>query len=729
MGAGASTAQELPYNPPTAAVGRQKRSGAKQRRQNLYEAASTEKDAKVEDMLKSDTAASTDMNEATKQILLDAIGGFFFLDSDDGESQTHIDLFMKALERKECVKDDFVMKEGEDGDRLYVVESGELEVTIDGGFIRTLHSGALFGELALLYNAPRSATIRCTTDCVFWSLDRGVFKSIQRVARSAIVMQRSEWLTTCSDIKKLGSVELSRLMNSLETVEFKEGEVMHKFGDAASRVLLIERGCAKVDCGPELGEKTTADWFTSLAVTAPAQKEEGGAEETKECGGVSNNFDLTEGCLIGTACLEIKARKASDGLWKYQDGNVFCPIQITAQAGGVKCSVFHVDQFVHLYGEAPRSTVELVRSNSLDPKTFVEASFRETAQENDDGQDVRKFDSSKMELVGFLGQGGYGTVMRGKYEGDDTDYAVKFLAKTTIVAKKQEQHVMNEKNLLASFSSPFILRLYGTYQTPTALVLVTENLDRGDLWSCMYENETYPEEDGGLPHDLIQFYFASVVIAMSYIHTRKVAFRDLKPENIMLDSKGYIRLIDFGFAKKIPFETVDKKGKKVIQHKSNTMCGTPEYLAPEFIFCEGNDHGADLWALGVLLHEMLIQTTPFVVDDCEDIQKMFTRIATVKKTPIALDREIDEKCDGSPFARELIFKLLQGDPRDRLGYSNNNTKIILKTPYLLNSSLDYPQIVAQEFVPHFIPPRVPVENEGPPNFHPFKGNNDIFKDF
>jgi cGMP-dependent protein kinase 1 len=724
MGAAASTAQHS-YNPPTAAGGRQKRQcGAKHRRGNLYEAASTEKDAKVE--LKSDISPSIGMNEPTKQILLDAIGGFFFLDSDEGESQTHIDLFMKALERATFIKEDYVMKEGEDGDKLYVVECGELDVTIDGQFIRTLHSGALFGELALLYNAPRSATIKCTSDCIIWCLDRSVFKAIQRVARSAMVMQRSEWLSMCPDISKLGSVELSRLMNSLESVEFKEGEVMHDFDDVASHVLLIERGYAKVECSADLGEMTAGEWDESLGVTRPM------LETTSDA--ITNQIELHEGCLIGTSCLDVKARKTDAGVWKYKDGEVYCPIKITAQAGGVKCSVFHVDQFVHLYGDSPKRTSELRKTSSqevdeprVDAKHIADSS--RGLEEKEAVPEVRKFDASKMELVEFLGQGGYGTVMRGKYEDESTDYAVKFLTKTTIMAKKQEQHVMNEKNLLASFSSPLILRLYGTYQTPTALVLVTENVDRGDLWSCMYENETYPEEDGGLPCDLIQFYFASVVIAMAYIHARKVTFRDLKPENIMLDGNGYIRLIDFGFAKNIPFEAIDKNGKRVIQHKSNTMCGTPEYLAPEFIFCEGNDHGVDLWALGVLLHEMLIQTTPFVVDDCEDIQKMFTRIATVKKVPIALDLEIDDKCSGSPHARELIFKLLQGDPRERLGYANHNTKSILKTPYLLEGGLDFREIESQEFVPHFIPPRVPVENEPPPDFQPFKGDDDIFRNF
>ena len=722
MGAGASVAQENAYNPPTADGGRSKRAAHK-RRGNLYEAASTEKDEKVEDLMKAETSVSSEMSDSTRQILLDAIGGFFFLDSEDGESQTHIDLFMKALERENHVKGDFVMKEGENGDKLYVVESGELEVTIDGEFIRTLHSGALFGELALLYNAPRSATVKCMTDCVFWCLDRSVFKAIQRVARSAMVVQRSEWLTKCPDIQKLGSVELSRLTNSLENVEFKEGEVMHNVEDEVTRVLLIERGCAKVECSPELGEMTAAAWDECLGVTRPTPCPESDVK--------TNSVELREGCLIGTLSLDVAARKATSGVWKYDGGKVYCPIKITAMSGGVKCSVFRISHFVHLYGDCPAPIKRSVSQESVEDNDNSSSPANNNdniAGEKHSSGILRAFEEDKMEFLGLLGQGGYGTVMKGRYNGESEIYAVKTLAKTTVVAKKQEQHIMNEKNLLASFSSPFILQLYGTYQTPKALVLVTEFLDRGDLWSCMYENDTYPEEDGGLPCDLIQFYFASVVIAMAYIHSRKVAYRDLKPENIMLDSSGYIRLIDFGFAKKIPFVTVDKKGKRVVQHKSNTMCGTPEYLAPEFIFCEGNDHGADLWALGVLLHEMLIQTTPFVVDDCEDIQKMFTRIATVKKTPIALDLEIDEKCGGSTHARELIFKLLQGDPRDRLGYTKHNTKAILSSPYF-DDGIDIHKIESQEYVPHFIPPCVPVEDELPPDFPPFHGDHNIFSKF
>jgi len=394
----------------------------------MYEAASTGKDSMVEDLLRSESAAPSNkgMSEATKQVLLDAIGGFFFFDADDAENDTHINLFMKALERETCPRGAYVMKEGEDGDKLYVLESGELEVTIGGEFIRTMTSGALFGELALLYSAPRSATIKCSTESVFWCLDRSVFKAIQRVARSAMVIQRSEWLTMCPEIKNLGSVELSRLMNSLETVEFKEGEVLHDFDSPINRVLLIEKGTVHVEGSPE-HVMTPREWDVGLGITRGKIFDYGKSNESR------NWFELHEGSIIGTAALDVKARKKSSGGWKYKDGKVFCSVKLTAMQGGVKCSVFNIDQFVHLFGESPKPTAELIRTATHREESFAAG---RSPVPNQDVVEIRKFDPSKMEYVGFLGQGGYGTVLKGKYKGDDTEYAVKFLVKATIIAKK-----------------------------------------------------------------------------------------------------------------------------------------------------------------------------------------------------------------------------------------------------------------------------------------------------
>ena len=92
--------------------------------------------------------------------------------------------------------------------------------------------------------------------------------------------------------------------------------------------------------------------------------------------------------------------------------------------------------------------------------------------------------------------------------------------------------------------------------------------------------------------DLLQFYAACVVSAFGYIHSLGVAYRDLKPENLLMDATGYIKIIDFGFAKHIPFQ---KRGKT--HNKSYTLCGTPEYLSPELVLSKGHDKSADYWAL------------------------------------------------------------------------------------------------------------------------------------
>jgi serine/threonine protein kinase len=90
-----------------------------------------------------------------------------------------------------------------------------------------------------------------------------------------------------------------------------------------------------------------------------------------------------------------------------------------------------------------------------------------------------------------------------------------------------------------------------------------------------------------------------VLEAFHYLHSRNIIYRDLKPENLILDSNGFVKLVDFGFAKKL-------QGRKTW-----TFCGTPEYVAPEIILNKGHDISADYWSLGVLMFELLTGTPPF----------------------------------------------------------------------------------------------------------------------
>ena len=90
-------------------------------------------------------------------------------------------------------------------------------------------------------------------------------------------------------------------------------------------------------------------------------------------------------------------------------------------------------------------------------------------------------------------------------------------------------------------------------------------------------------------------------MALEDAHSKNVVYRDLKPENLVLDRKGVLKLVDFGMA-------------KIVNGKTFTMCGTPEYMAPEIIRGTGHDRAVDWWALGVLIYELRCGITPFVPD-------------------------------------------------------------------------------------------------------------------
>lgn len=144
------------------------------------------------------------------------------------------------------------------------------------------------------------------------------------------------------------------------------------------------------------------------------------------------------------------------------------------------------------------------------------------------------------------------------------------------------------------------------------------------------------------------FYTSQIILALEHLHNNDIVYRDLKPENVLIDLQGYIRITDFGLS------------KMSVQNDNDaiSMCGTPEYLAPEILLKQGYGKTVDWWCLGCIIIEMLTGNPPF------NEQNRFDLFEKIKfsnvKIPIGISSEL----------QDLIQRLFEKNPKNRIGYCN-----------------------------------------------------------
>ena len=247
-----------------------------------------------------------------------------------------------------------------------------------------------------------------------------------------------------------------------------------------------------------------------------------------------------------------------------------------------------------------------------------------------------KFNLSEIEFGRTLGTGSFGRVQLVRHIPTGRYLALKKLRKTEVIRLKQIEHTNNERKLLScAINHPFLVQLIGTAQDSGYLYVLMEYVGGGELFSLLRKVKT-------LPNFVAQFYAAQVILAFEHLHAQNIIYRDLKPENILITKEGNIKIVDFGFAKEVPDQTW-------------TLCGTPDYLAPEIILSKGYGRAVDYYALGVLIYEMLAGFPPFYNDNH---MKLYDNIVySEAKFPASFD----------PVAKDLVVKLLEKNPAKRLG--------------------------------------------------------------
>jgi protein kinase A len=182
-------------------------------------------------------------------------------------------------------------------------------------------------------------------------------------------------------------------------------------------------------------------------------------------------------------------------------------------------------------------------------------------------------------------------------------FALKILRKTDVIRLKQLDHVRHERSILSDVAGhPFITNLVATFSDRYSLYMVLDYVPGGELFTYLRKLRRFDEATA-------RFYISEIVLVLEYLHETQagVAYRDLKPENLLLDGEGHVKLVDFGFAKRLG-RRGDGNNPEVPTY---TLCGTPEYLAPEVIHNKGHTTAVDWWALGILLYEFLTGYPPF----------------------------------------------------------------------------------------------------------------------
>ncbi|XP_065852537.1 serine/threonine-protein kinase AtPK2/AtPK19-like [Euphorbia lathyris] len=307
------------------------------------------------------------------------------------------------------------------------------------------------------------------------------------------------------------------------------------------------------------------------------------------------------------------------------------------------------------------------RSHSLvGPSSYVSQSLKFsklTLHETEDSMELVEFEESSMddnviemveedflgdslevcgvgiedfEVLKVVGQGAFGKVYQVRKKDTSEIYAMKVMRKDRIVERNHVEYMKAERDILTKIDHPFIVQLKYSFQTKYRLYLVLDFINGGHLFFQLYHHGLFRE-------DLARIYAAEIVSAVSHLHANGIMHRDLKPENILLDADGHVMLTDFGLAKQFDENT-----------RSNSMCGTVEYMAPEIVLGRGHDKAADWWSVGILLYEMLTGKPPYTGGNRDKIQQKIVK--DKMKLPAFLSSE----------AHSLLKGLLQKDTGRRL---------------------------------------------------------------
>jgi len=475
-------------------------------------------------------------------------------------------------------------------------------------------NGDSFGELSILYNMHLHATFQAREECVLYAIHRKHFAAIfnRKGKRFHDYCKLLEGVSLLSPL--VGSERWELACNAIGLVDFQPDE------------RCLHQGIVR----------STRRWyviFSGSAVVKLDTKEPDGNETTEVLAHLGRSAHFGERSLLkGEAAAPVSIEAGPDGMCclTFDGENIKGLLQRVRESGGVELNCGVREWWSRK-----------AKGFSAGPVSQPTAFNRMSSGGGVELEELRK--------VCVLGRGGFGQVCLVTGPALDQRYALKTLSKGHILRRGVERLVNWERELLAMLDSPFVIKLYKTFKDPQHVYFLLEAALGGSLQQVVRDHPEVFMDDS--PRGLsMAFYAACITAGIEHLHERKIVHRDMKPENILLDEQGYAKVCDLGFA-------------RFVLSKTNTLAGTPEYMAPEIIdFPHTHGSAVDWWGLGVLSFELLAGQTPF---DDEGICEPMDRL-------LAIRRSQERGRLSFPYsfpivAKNFVSQLLQLNPSQRLG--------------------------------------------------------------
>lgn len=615
--------------------------------------------------------------------------------------------FARAMVREDVQAGKTIIRQGDPISRtskVYLVHTGSVRVEITGGHpLKTITEGAgwLFGDIAVICGSRRTATVKAATSCTLFSCT----KSILMVLPSARLLRFMRAIPLLQVMPDNSLYDLF-LKGTLKT--YQPGSHIISYGDVTDgNVYFVRHGTvvvrrptpdggrtdvATISRGQLVGQRMiitgkmrSADCVAldRVDVIAVAARDFQNLDTPVLSGyldfdalttvmrhlnkvpfitenAIDDIFEDLEKFRYHDQSVILKGGAILKGLYIVRSGEVFTDrYDIFKEAGGFiyfgeidGSFVCHSDIIARGSVVILRCTVrESPRASSIDVVRYAEnIQFRDLI------------------IKRVVGIGNSGKVCLVVHKTTGNVYALKAMDKTKIRHAKQLQHTMNELHIVRAIDHPFVTKFVNAYQDSVWLYILQEYLPGGELFSYMQDRQSFSEEHA-------KFYAGNVLLALQYLHEKNIIYRDLKPENLLLSKEGYIKIADFGFAKRLQPSA-----------RTFTICGTPAYQAPEIISKRGTSTEADVWSLGILIYELVFGDTPFESSDGDPMQTYKAAASGRFTVPKRASRELTE----------LLYKILNVDPQKRPSFNDIKMHRWFK-------NFDWDKLINQTLVPPITP--------------------------